>query len=65
MEINLTPNAPVSEAKKNAAFKALIEKGKAAGHLYQPGRKICSAGFLVYVCDHSVSRDRKIYRKKN
>ncbi|HIU69134.1 MAG: RNA polymerase sigma factor RpoD [Clostridiales bacterium] len=33
MEINLTPNAPVSEAKKNAAFKALIEKGKAAGHL--------------------------------
>ena len=39
-------------------------KGKAAGHLYQPGRKICSAGFLVYVCDHSVSRDRKIYRKK-
>ena len=33
MEINLTPNAPVSEAKKNAAFKSLIEKGKAAGHL--------------------------------
>lgn len=33
MEVNLTPTAPVSDAKKNAAFKALIEKGKAAGHL--------------------------------
>lgn len=33
MEVNLTPTAPVSEAKKNAAFKALIEKGKASGHL--------------------------------
>lgn len=32
-KIKLTPNQPVSEEKKNAAFKRLIDKGKAAGRL--------------------------------
>ena len=32
-EINLMPQQPVSEEKKQAAFKKLIEKGKATGHL--------------------------------
>lgn len=32
-KIKLTPNQPVSEEKKNAAFKKLIDKGKAAGRL--------------------------------
>lgn len=32
-EINLTPNQPVSEEKKQAAFKKLIERGKQSGHL--------------------------------
>mgnify|MGYP002511658025 CR=1 FL=1 len=32
-EINLTPQAPVSEDKKQAAFKKLVERGKQTGHL--------------------------------
>ena len=32
-EINLTPTQSVSEEKKNAAFKKLIENGKQSGHL--------------------------------
>lgn len=32
-KIKLTPNQPVSEEKKNAAFKKLIDKGKVAGRL--------------------------------
>ncbi|MGN1202622.1 MAG: sigma-70 family RNA polymerase sigma factor, partial [Eubacterium sp.] len=32
-EINLSPNQPVSEEKKLAAFKKLVDKGKQAGHL--------------------------------
>ena len=32
-KINLTPTQQVSEEKKNNAFKKLVEKGKAVGHL--------------------------------
>ena len=32
-KIKLTPNQQVSDEKKNAAFKKLVEKGKAVGHL--------------------------------
>ncbi|MCC8073541.1 MAG: RNA polymerase sigma factor RpoD [Clostridiales bacterium] len=32
-DVNLTPQQPVSEEKKQAAFKKLIEKGKQSGHL--------------------------------
>ena len=32
-EINLTPNQPVSEEKKQQAFKKLVDKGKQVGHL--------------------------------
>ncbi len=32
-KINLSPTQPVSEEKKNNAFKKLVEKGKAVGHL--------------------------------
>ena len=32
-EINLIPQAPVSEDKKQAAFKKLVERGKQTGHL--------------------------------
>ena len=32
-EINLTPQNPVSEEKKTAVFKKLVEKGKQTGHL--------------------------------
>lgn len=32
-KVKLVPNQQVSDDKKNAAFKKLVEKGKAAGHL--------------------------------
>ena len=32
-KINLTPTQHVSEEKKNNAFKKLVDKGKAVGHL--------------------------------
>ncbi len=32
-KINLSPTQPVSEERKNNAFKKLVEKGKAVGHL--------------------------------
>ena len=32
-EINLTPQNQVSEEKKTAVFKKLVEKGKQTGHL--------------------------------
>ena len=32
-KIKLTPNQQVSDEKKNAVFKKLVEKGKAVGHL--------------------------------